>query len=78
MSYLKEDQMTNWQQRVKDEEIHLEEKLLRLKTFIYEGAAFAALPPVEQARLHRQIAHMRDYLAVLKERVAAFSESKQA
>ena len=64
--------MEAFQQRVIDEKTELDEKREKLGQFI-GGDIFNGLPQEEQERLDRQAALMRDYSAVLGERIAAFA-----
>jgi len=64
--------MQEFQQRVVDEKAALDEKREKLGQFI-GGDIFNGLPQDEQERLDRQAALMRDYSAVLGERIAAFA-----
>ncbi len=59
------------QQRVVDEKIELDGKLIKLSSF-FGSAIFVALTKEEQARLYRQNTYMRLYSDVLSERIAAF------
>lgn len=64
------------QQRVLLERFELVEKADALAAFIgtrdQAGSIFGKLPEDEQTRLYRQLQAMRDYSAVLAERIAAF------
>lgn len=60
------------QQRVVDEQIELDDKLSKLKTFCLTDL-FQSLPTEEKQRLTEQEMHMRNYSAVLGRRIAAFS-----
>lgn len=64
------------QQRVLLERFELVEKADALAAFIgtrdQAGSIFGKLPEDEQTRLYRQLQSMRDYSAVLAERIAAF------
>ena len=59
------------QQRVVDEKADLDGKLKRLSTFM-DGKLFENLPTSEQELLREQRVYMRNYSAVLGERIAAF------
>lgn len=59
------------QQRVVDEQQELDEKRAKLAAFL-ETPMFASLDAAEQARMHYQAVAMREYSAVLGERIAAF------
>jgi hypothetical protein len=61
-----------FQERVVLEQAALEDKLVGLQLFI-EGEIYAGLPIEEKERLHRQELHMREYNAVLIERIQAFT-----
>ncbi len=60
------------QQRVLVEAGELDERLQKLSAFI-DGEAFKQVDTDEQARLTAQAGAMASYLAVLQERIAAFS-----
>lgn len=62
----------DWQMRVIEELEALDEKILKLELFI-PTQKFAELDEVEQARLTRQLNHMRAYSAVLLERINTFT-----
>ena len=59
------------QQRVVNEKIDLDEKREKLGGF-FETSMFRNLDSAEQARLRYQAVTMREYSAVLGERIAAF------
>lgn len=59
------------QERVVQEKQELDDKIAKLQVFV-EGELFSTLPDDEQDRLERQVAIMKDYTAVLGERIAAF------
>jgi hypothetical protein len=59
------------QQRVVTEKDELAEKLTKLNAFI-GGTIYNSLDSDEKIRLARQACHMKDYLDVLNERIAAF------
>lgn len=59
------------QQRVVDERAELDEKVKKLGAFV-DGLAFAAIDPVDRALLREQLVVMRQYLYVLKQRIARF------
>ena len=60
-----------WQLRVIEEKKELADKLDKLCKFVV-GEAFKALPATQQNLLNRQWVHMKSYLDVLNERIAAF------
>lgn len=60
------------QQRVLAEAAELDERLQKLSAFI-DGEAFKHIDADEQARLTAQAGAMASYLAVLQERIGAFS-----
>ncbi|MCQ6312192.1 crAss001_48 related protein [Citrobacter freundii] len=61
------------QLRVLEELAQLSDRLIKLTAFIDEaGDIFRSLGIEEQSRLRRQAASMREYQAVLAERVANF------
>ena len=59
------------QQRVVDEHRDLDEKAIKLSVFV-DGIAFAGLDSVDRALLREQLVVMRQYLYVLKQRIARF------
>lgn len=63
--------MAPHQQRVLDERTELDDKLAKLTAF-FDTSIFNGLEPVEQKRLRRQHAAMKDYSEILGERIAAF------
>ncbi|MCQ4108074.1 hypothetical protein [Aeromonas sp. JL9] len=62
------------QQRVLDEKIDLDEKLIKLRAF-FDTEIFVGLDEKEKSRLIRQLTHMDGYSAALADRIAAFSNS---
>lgn len=66
-----------YQQRVIDEAAELEAKLARLAAFM-GTPVYNALPADERSRLNRQQSAMTDYLAVLNERIDAFTPRSSA
>ena len=60
-----------YQQRVREEEGELTEKLNKLDAFLI-GPIYPSLPRAEQMRLHRQYLIMQLYQQVLLERIGAF------
>ena len=62
-----------FQQRVVNELKELVIKVVALGSFIASNKIFPTLPKEEQDRLMRQHAAMLEYVAVLEERVTAFS-----
>ncbi len=65
--------MEPWQQRVVEEKKELDEKLVKLHDFI-SGETFKSMDWPQATMLKRQRAIMRDYSAVLAERIKAFSK----
>lgn len=63
--------MQPYQQCVIEERDELHARLEHLHTFVH-SEAFPCVHPSECDRLLRQVTHMRDYLRVLEERIAAF------
>lgn len=63
--------MEDFQQRVIEEKVELDAKLDSLKSFL-QTDTFANLQGAEQERLFRQATIMKDYSAVLQERISAF------
>lgn len=60
-----------YQQRVVDEKSELDSKRMSLDAF-FETVQFSTLDIGEQARMRYQAVAMREYSAVLGERIAAF------
>lgn len=60
------------QQRVVDEASELGKKFEALNAFISSSEIYRKIPEEERERLVRQSRAMGEYLAVLKERIAAF------
>lgn len=65
-------QLAPHQQRVVDEHTELAERTTRLYAF-FQGPTFPTLDAAERSRLIHQARFMDGYLAVLEERIAAFS-----
>ena len=63
--------MKDYQQRVVDEKIELDEKRQKLTAF-YSTPMFHSLPESEQSRLLRQGVAMRTYSEILGERIEEF------
>ena len=63
--------MKPYQERVIEEKMELDEKIVKLLAFI-EGPLFSALSDDERRRMHRQLRAMGDYSDALNERIAAF------
>lgn len=63
--------MEESQERVVTERENLDENITRLDSFV-SSKAFQVLNQVAQERLTRQLRLMREYSAVLAERIAAF------
>ena len=63
--------MQEFQQRVVDEKKELDEKIVRLKTFL-NGEVYRGLPKAEQLRLGEQHSVMMVYSDILSERISAF------
>ena len=64
--------MEAYQVRVLAEQIELYEKLQKLEAFVNVAVIFGKLPEEEQERLKRQLSYMKEYNAVLRERIEAF------
>jgi hypothetical protein len=65
--------MQDFQQRVVDEKVALDDKIVRLTHFTQQYNLFARLPVAEQNRLLRQLDVMQQYSGILKERIEAFA-----
>ena len=65
--------MKEYQQRVCDEALELQDKLNKLLTF-QRSFMFADVPSLEQQRLFSQAKAMVKYYAILCERIANFPE----
>ncbi len=61
------------QERVVTEKNELEDKVTKLKAF-FSNPIFTKLEVAEQDRLAKQFSHMKGYLSILEERIAAFTE----
>lgn len=61
----------DYQQRVVDERVELEEKLLKLQTFLISEKS-NSLDSVDRKLLTRQAAIMLDYSEILSERIDRF------
>lgn len=61
-----------YQQRVVEEKRELDEKLEKLRDFIFHNAVFRTLPPRERQLLVRQQTAMATYSRVLRERIETF------
>lgn len=68
----------DFKQRVIDEKNELDGKTRRLTDFIEVNGFFKNLDAPEQSRLIRQRDIMREYSAVLGERITAWAESANA
>lgn len=66
--------MQAYQQRVITEKEQLEEKITKLDSFITGSDDFDSIEVDEQDRLRRQLAAMKDYSAVLGERIAVWPQ----
>ena len=64
--------MEAYQKRVIEEKSDLDGKIKRLNAFINDLNKFNGLPGDERVRLTRQETAMREYSAILGERIAAF------
>jgi hypothetical protein len=64
-----------WQERVRDEQRELCEKVAKLNAFI-QGEPFLALARVDKLLLLRQIIHMTAYAEVLDARISRFDLGK--
>ena len=65
--------MKDYQKRVVDEQVELDDKIGRLVGFI-GTSAYIALDAGERARLESQLESMRDYSLVLGERIENFKK----
>lgn len=66
-------QLAPHQERVVAEKAELDERLAKLKTFIFDdGKVFNTLDPEERNRLENQFTAMTRYSAILGQRIAAF------
>jgi len=65
-------EMKDFQQRVIDEKIELDEKLVKLKRFLGGSIMVSSLPEEEQARLRIQVLVMTIYSDTLGARIKAF------
>lgn len=63
--------MQPYQERVVEEKADLDSKIEKLAFFL-AGEKAQNLPPGENPRMTRQLAAMREYSAVLGERIACF------
>lgn len=61
-----------WQQRVLTEREELARRIARVRALVYEGG-FTEVAPLDRELLLRQYVHMGAYLAVLDERIAAWT-----
>ena len=64
--------MRDFQERVIDEKIELDEKLVKLKRFLGGSIMVSSLPEEEQARLRIQVLVMTIYSDTLGARIKAF------
>lgn len=64
--------MKDFQQRVIDEKIELDEKLVKLKWFLGGSTVVSSLPEEEQARLRIQVLVMTIYSDTLGARIKEF------
>ena len=60
------------QQRVVDEKRHLDEKIDKLRSFMFGNPTFTSVPLPEKIRLAKQLEAMELYSEVLGERISAF------
>ena len=67
-------QLPDYQQRVVVEKSELELKIKSLAAFLL-GPVFEKLDTIEQVRLRKQLALMRDYAEILGQRILAFPKS---
>lgn len=65
-------EMKDFQQRVIDEKIELDEKLVKLKRFLGGSTMVSSLPEEEQARLRIQVLVMTIYSDTLGARIKEF------
>jgi len=63
--------MQEYQQRVLDEKVELDDKLGRLQKFL-DSSTFKTVDPAEQERLKNQAAAMKQYSDILADRLAHF------
>lgn len=68
---MKYEQLLDFQKRVVDEKKDLDSKLLRLWHFI-ASEEFKKVPIIERGRLSQQFNIMKQYSAILAERIDAF------
>ena len=62
--------MEPYQERAIEEEKQLAARVAKLEAFLFGPGL--RIDPLEQGRLRRQLVAMRQYLAVLRERIEAF------
>lgn len=67
----KKDVRPLFQQRVVQEKVELDDKIINLDKFLLTET-FHGLPAAEQDRLERQFDVMKEYASILGERIAAF------
>lgn len=60
------------QQRVFDESVELEEKIVKLQAFIHESPIYQKLPTDEALLLSAQLAAMTAYARILQSRIFKF------
>lgn len=60
------------QQRVVDEKLSLDDKIIKLQAFT-DSDRFTSVDPAEQDRLFEQLHVMRHYSRILGDRIQAFS-----
>ena len=66
-----------YQQRVVEEKSELDEKLEKLRDFIFHNSVFRTLPPRERQLLVRQQTAMATYSRVLRERIETFEGDEE-
>ncbi len=67
--------MELYQERVVVEKKELDDKLVKLKNFIFRsGGKWLDVPDAERLRMVKQYGYMSDYSRILGERIAAFAE----
>lgn len=61
-----------YQERVVQEREDLNNKIVKLKTFMEDSTLFSKVPTEERQRMGRQLVAMTQYRVVLDERIAAW------
>lgn len=65
--------MTDYQLRVINEEVELDNKIEKLHVFIMESEIFKSLSIMEQGLLRDQLCIMRIYRDILRQRIKVFN-----